>query len=73
MEDLSELIYRIAPASTPLLSINWNWSRFQFSPNKGGSMNKRRRRKARPIRFTAKKPLIYKWRTDTLHTWAQPS
>lgn len=70
-EDMADTIYTISPVDSPFFAI-FTYGRFTFSSAKGGSMRKQRRRKAKPIRFTAAtraRRVVHEWIRDTLHPW----
>ena len=67
-EDLSHLIFDLSPTSTPLEMSRP--SKRTLSRASGGSMRKQRRRKARPVRFTAAHgPLVITIK-DGKHLWS---
>lgn len=51
-ESMIDLIYSISPVDSPFF-IDFNYGRVKFRIGKGGSMRKQRRRKVKPIKFTA--------------------
>ena len=70
-EEFEDLIYNISPAETPLLS-RFRYGRFAFG-RPGGSMRKQRRRKGKPLRFTAWRGVGYGFKAGyVLHQWNVP-
>jgi hypothetical protein len=68
--DFVQKIYSISPEGTPFDA--YRIPRYALSPNKGGSMRKQRRRKAKPLRFTASR--VFGWTVSPeqlakLHKW----
>jgi hypothetical protein len=70
-DTVEDMIYRLEPVDSPFFAI-FKYGRFTFRRGKGGSMRKQRRRKAKPLRFTAAtraSRIVHEWHLDTLHPW----
>lgn len=68
MNALEDMIFTITPVESPFWEV-FKHARVQFRSGKGGGMRKQRRRKAKPVRFTAAtgaKRVIHEWHRDTL-------